>query len=68
LAWAIDGYNARLKQTLAKGEQMSRTVRLASTTSGEPIFEQEQMDMSSMPYIVVIIDEMADLMMVAGRT
>jgi DNA segregation ATPase FtsK/SpoIIIE, S-DNA-T family len=64
----IDGYNARLKQTLAKGEQMSRTVQTGfNPDSGEPIFEQEQMDMTSMPYIVVIIDEMADLMMVAGK-
>ncbi len=64
----IDGYNARLKQTLAKGGQMSRTVQTGfNPESGEPIFEQEQMDMTSMPYIVVIIDEMADLMMVAGK-
>ena len=64
----IDGYNARLKQFLAKGEQMSRTVQTGfNPQSGEPIFEQEQMDMTSMPYIVVIIDEMADLMMVAGK-
>ena len=64
----IDGYNARLKQSLAKGEQMSRTVQTGfNPLSGEPIFEQEQMDMTSMPYIVVIIDEMADLMMVAGK-
>ncbi len=64
----IDGYNARLKQTLAKGEQMSRTVQTGfNPESGEPIFEQEQMDMTPMPYIVVIIDEMADLMIVAGK-
>jgi DNA segregation ATPase FtsK/SpoIIIE, S-DNA-T family len=64
----IDGYNTRLKMSLAKGEQMSRTVQTGfNPQSGEPIFEQEQMDMSSMPYIVVIIDEMADLMMVAGK-
>jgi len=64
----IDGYNARLKQSVAKGEQMSRTVQTGfDPLSGEPIFEHEQMDMTSMPYIVVIIDEMADLMMVAGK-
>jgi DNA segregation ATPase FtsK/SpoIIIE, S-DNA-T family len=64
----IDGYNARLKQALAKGGQMSRTVQTGfNAESGEPIFEQEQMDMTPMPYIVVIIDEMADLMMVAGK-
>ena len=64
----IDGYNARLKQTIAKGERMSRTVQTGfDAETGQPIFEQEQMDMTSMPYIVVIIDEMADLMMVAGK-
>ncbi len=64
----IDGYNARLKQSMARGEQMSRTVQTGfDPQSGEPIFEQEQMDMTHMPYIVVIIDEMADLMMVAGK-
>jgi DNA segregation ATPase FtsK/SpoIIIE, S-DNA-T family len=64
----IDGYNARLKMSVAKGEQMSRTVQTGfDPESGQPIFEQENMDMTSMPYIVVIIDEMADLMMVAGK-
>ena len=64
----IDGYNARLKQTIAKGEKLSRTVQTGfDAETGEPIFEHEQMDMTSMPYIVVIIDEMADLMMVAGK-
>ena len=43
----IDGYNARLKQSMAKGEQMSRTVQTGfDPQSGEPIFEQEQMDMT----------------------
>ncbi len=64
----IDGYNARLKQALAKGEAMTRTVQTGfDPQTGEPIFEREQMDMAPMPYIVVIIDEMADLMMVAGK-
>ena len=64
----IDGYNARLKQATAKGEKMSRTVQTGfDPESGQPIFEQEDMDLQPMPYIVVIIDEMADLMMVAGK-
>jgi DNA segregation ATPase FtsK/SpoIIIE, S-DNA-T family len=64
----IDGYNMRMKQAQAKGEQLSRTVQTGfDVESGEPIFEQEQMESASMPYIVVIIDEMADLMMVAGK-
>ncbi len=64
----IDGYNARMKQAQAKGEQMSRTIQTGfDPESGQPIFEQEQVELSAMPYIVVIIDEMADLMMVAGK-
>jgi S-DNA-T family DNA segregation ATPase FtsK/SpoIIIE len=64
----IDGFNARLEQAREKGEAMSRTVQTGfDPESGEPIFEREEMDMSPMPYIVVIIDEMADLMMVAGK-
>ena len=64
----IDGYNARMKQAAQKGEQISRTVQTGfDPESGEPVFEKESMDLAPMPYIVVIIDEMADLMMVAGK-
>ena len=64
----IDGYNARMKQAATKGEQISRTVQTGfDPESGEPVFEKENMDLAPMPYIVVIIDEMADLMMVAGK-
>ncbi len=64
----IDGYNARMKQAAAKGEQISRTVQTGfDPDTGEPVFEKENMDLAPMPYIVVIIDEMADLMMVAGK-
>ncbi len=64
----IDGYNARMKQAAAKGEEISRTVQTGfDPETGEPVFEKENMDLAPMPYIVVIIDEMADLMMVAGK-
>ena len=64
----IDGYNAKLRQSQAKGEPMSRTVQTGyDPESGQPMFETEQIDMKPMPFIVVIIDEMADLMMVAGK-
>jgi DNA segregation ATPase FtsK/SpoIIIE, S-DNA-T family len=64
----IDGYNARVIQALAKGQSMIRTVQTGfDPETGEPIFERQPIDMGAMPYIVVIIDEMADLMMVAGK-
>jgi S-DNA-T family DNA segregation ATPase FtsK/SpoIIIE len=64
----IDGFNQRLKQAQSKGETITRTVQTGfDPESGQPIFEREQMELTPMPYIVVIIDEMADLMMVAGK-
>ena len=64
----IDGYNSRMKQAQSKGELISRTVQTGfDPESGEPLFEREQMDLAPLPYIVVFIDEMADLMMVAGK-
>ena len=64
----IDGYNVKLAQIAAKGEKLSRTVQTGfDAETGQPMFEQEDMDLAPMPYIVVIIDEMADLMMVAGK-
>ncbi|MEI7600470.1 MAG: DNA translocase FtsK [Aestuariivirga sp.] len=64
----IDGYNARMRQVAQKGEQLHRTIQTGfDPETGEPMFEKEAMDLSPMPYIVVIIDEMADLMMVAGK-
>ncbi len=64
----VDGYNTRVNQLIAKGEKLTRTVQTGfDAETGKPIFEQEEMDTSPMPFIVVIIDEMADLMMVAGK-
>ncbi|SEQ53726.1 DNA segregation ATPase FtsK/SpoIIIE, S-DNA-T family [Faunimonas pinastri] len=64
----IDGYNQRIGQAAKKGEMITRTVQVGfNQHTGEPIFETEELDLEPMPYIVVIIDEMADLMMVAGK-
>src|SRR5665811_133937 len=64
----IKGYNARVLQAEAKGEALTRTVQTGfDRETGRAIYEQEEMDYETMPYIVVIVDEMADLMMVAGK-
>ena len=64
----IDGYNARLAEAKAKGETLSRTVHTGyDKETGEAIYEKEELELEPLPYIVVIVDEMADLMMVAGK-
>ncbi|MGI9412224.1 MAG: DNA translocase FtsK [Hyphomicrobiales bacterium] len=64
----VHGYNQRISQALEKGEVLTRSVHTGyDPNSGEPIYEDEEMDLEMMPFIVVIIDEMADLMMVAGK-
>jgi S-DNA-T family DNA segregation ATPase FtsK/SpoIIIE len=64
----IDSYNARLAEAKSKGEKLSRTVHTGyDRESGEAIYESEELDLEPLPYIVVIVDEMADLMMVAGK-
>ena len=64
----IDGFNARVAEAAAKGETITRTVQTGfDRETGEAIYEQEEMELSELPYIVVVVDEMADLMMVAGK-
>ncbi len=64
----IDGYNSRANEAQKTGEVMTRTIQTGyDRDSGEAIYETEEIAIEPMPYIVVIIDEMADLMMVAGK-
>ncbi|WP_232631413.1 DNA translocase FtsK [Methylobacterium sp. Leaf118] len=64
----IDGYNARMKEARERGETITRTVQTGfDRTTGEAVFEEQAMDLSALPFIVIVVDEMADLMMVAGK-
>lgn len=64
----IDGFNQRLEQARAAGETLTRRVQTGfDPESGQPIYEEEPFDLTALPFIVVVVDEMADLMLVAGK-
>lgn len=64
----VDGYNQRIREAKKKGEVLKRTVQTGfDAVSGEPVFEERSLDTEPLPMIVIIVDEMADLMMVAGK-
>ena len=64
----IDGYNQRMKDALKKGDILTRKVQTGfDPETGKPVFEDQPLDMSELPYIVVIVDEFADLMVTAGK-
>jgi S-DNA-T family DNA segregation ATPase FtsK/SpoIIIE len=64
----INGFNQRAAAASQKGEPVIVSVQTGfDRDTGEPVYEQQEMDLAPMPYIVIIVDEMADLMMVAGK-
>ncbi len=64
----IEGYNGRVREAQAKSEMFKRTIQTGfDDDTGDPVFETEEFQPVTIPYIVVVVDEMADLMMVAGK-
>ena len=64
----IFAYNRRISEAISRGEQLSRKVQTGfEPGTGVPIFEQQPIKMETLPLIVVIVDEVADLMLTAGK-
>ena len=64
----VEGYNTRIAEARARGEILTRRVQTGfDPQSGRPIYEAQALSMESLPYIVIVVDEMADLMLVAGK-
>ena len=64
----IDSYNKRIVEAARKGEELFRTVQTGfDPETGKPIYEKQPLEMTKLPMIVVVVDEMADLMLVAGK-
>ncbi len=63
----IGGYNLRLAEARKKKEVLTRTVQTGFDNEGKPVYEEQALSMEALPYIVVVVDEMADLMLVAGK-
>jgi S-DNA-T family DNA segregation ATPase FtsK/SpoIIIE len=64
----VEAFNERVRKAKDKGETLKRTVQTGfDRETGKPIYEDEVLELEPMPYIVVVVDEVADLMMVSGK-
>jgi DNA segregation ATPase FtsK/SpoIIIE, S-DNA-T family len=64
----VEAFNDRVRKARDKGESLKRTVQTGfDRETGKPIYEDEQLELEPMPYIVVVVDEVADLMMISGK-
>jgi S-DNA-T family DNA segregation ATPase FtsK/SpoIIIE len=64
----VEAFNDRVRKAKEKGETLKRTVQTGfDRETGKPVYEDELLELDVMPYIVVVVDEMADLMMISGK-
>jgi S-DNA-T family DNA segregation ATPase FtsK/SpoIIIE len=64
----VEAFNERVKKAKDKGEVLKRTVQTGfDSETGKPVYEDENLEFEALPYIVVVVDEVADLMMVSGK-
>jgi S-DNA-T family DNA segregation ATPase FtsK/SpoIIIE len=64
----VEAFNERVGKAKEKGEALKRTVQTGfDRETGKPLYEDETLELEPMPYIVVVVDEMADLMMISGK-
>ncbi len=64
----IEGYNQRIREAIKKGEVLMRKVQTGfDPETGKPVYEEQPLELAELPYIVIVVDEFADLMLVAGK-